>query len=254
MKIVGVIDLLGGRAVRAVAGQRDRYRPVDTVAGCRIEPGDAAALARYYMENTGVSDLYVADLDRILARGSHDGIIAALAELPIPLWVDAGVSGVEEARHIFRLGATSVIVGLETLQSFEALEHMCSTLGGRQIAFSLDLRHGRPVKEAVGGRPTLTAADAARYSVAAGVGTIVIIDIARVGTPGGPDMSTIRSTLSVVPDIPVLAGGGVRNLEDIYEVASAGCEGVLVATSLQDGTLTPAHVEEARRLHSRPLA
>lgn len=252
MKIAGVIDLLGGRAVRAVAGQRDRYGPVDTLSGSRIDPGDAGALARHYVESIGVSDIYVADLDRILARGNHDGIIAALAALPIPLWLDAGASSVEDAKRAFSLGATFVIFGLETLQSFDALQDVCSTFGGSHIAFGLDLRRGQPVTAAVGGRSTLTAAGAVRHGVATGVGATVVVDIARVGTPSGPDVATLRSVLSVAPNIPLLAGGGIRNLDDIYEVASAGCDGVLVATALQDGSLTRAHVEEARLLHTRP--
>ena len=46
MRVVGVLDLAGGRAVHAVAGHRERYAPVTAVAGASIRPGDALAVAR----------------------------------------------------------------------------------------------------------------------------------------------------------------------------------------------------------------
>ena len=66
--MIGVVDLLGGRAVHARAGRREDYRPVRAVAGSVIEPGDALALARVYIDRLGLTELYAADLDAILGR------------------------------------------------------------------------------------------------------------------------------------------------------------------------------------------
>ena len=49
MRVIGVLDLLAGRAVHARAGRRESYRPVRAVGGSPIEPGDGLALARGYM-------------------------------------------------------------------------------------------------------------------------------------------------------------------------------------------------------------
>ena len=64
MRIIGVIDILDGRAVHARAGNRSAYAPIERAAGVRID-GNVEALARVYVETLGVKELYVADLDAI---------------------------------------------------------------------------------------------------------------------------------------------------------------------------------------------
>ena len=95
MRIIGVVDLLAGRAVHARAGQRETYRPVQSVAGTAIESGDALALARTYVVHLGLTELYVADLDAIISGASQDTLVGAVAAVGVPLWLDAGVSSAD---------------------------------------------------------------------------------------------------------------------------------------------------------------
>ena len=145
MRVIGVLDLLGGRAVHARAGQRDRYEPVQTVAGMAIEPGDAVALARTYLRHLGLTELYAADLDAILGRPRQDALVASVAALGAPLWLDDGAASVRDAQHALELAAAVVVIGLETLPSYDALAEICASVGGDRVAFSLDLRDGVPV-------------------------------------------------------------------------------------------------------------
>jgi phosphoribosylformimino-5-aminoimidazole carboxamide ribotide isomerase len=243
MRIVGVIDLLGGRAVHARAGKRADYDAVQAVAGSPIEPGDAQALAHAYLDRFALSELYVADLDAILGRTWQQPVVSALAALGAPIWLDAGISSVKHARLAIDLGAAHVIVGLETLPSFQALTQICGAIGGERIAFSLDLRDGRPVGNAGGLPAHLTAARAAD----AGAGAIVVIDLARVGTGSGPDFDTIARVRRAVPELTMLAGGGIRSLNDVERLADCGCDGALVATALHDGTLGVGELAAAQK-------
>jgi len=257
MRIIGVVDLLGGRAVHARAGQRESYAPVATIAGSRIESGDALAVARAYVDRLGVAELYAADLDAILGRldaarrPSQSGAVAAVAALGAPLWLDAGVSTADHARHALGLGAARVIVGLETLPSYDALGEICAAVGGDRVAFSLDLRDGEPMIDtgvsggiAPGEPAHLVAARAAD----AGARAVIVIDLARVGTGTGLDLGLIARVRAAAPRVTLLAGGGVRGLEDIVRLADAGCDGALVATALHDGRLGVAEVAAARQL------
>src|SRR5438093_937327 len=92
VRLIGVIDLLGARAVHARAGRRDRYQPVEAVARFSIPAGDPLSLARAYTDHLGITELYIADLDAILGRGPQDGVIASLAALGAPIWLDSGVT------------------------------------------------------------------------------------------------------------------------------------------------------------------
>src|SRR6266704_1960910 len=132
MRIIGVLDLLGNRAVHARAGDRARYRPVESVAGSPIEPGDALALALAYIDRLGLRELYVADLDAILGGAPQQALVRRLAALGVPLWLDAGIASLDQARSAMVLGAAQLIVGLETLSSLETLADVCAALDGRR--------------------------------------------------------------------------------------------------------------------------
>jgi phosphoribosylformimino-5-aminoimidazole carboxamide ribotide isomerase len=256
VRIIGVVDLLGGRAVHARAGQRERYGPVRAVAGCPIDPGDAAALATVYLDALGLAELYVADLDAIAGRTTQDAAVAAVAALGAPIWLDAGVSSIDQARHALDLGAARVVVGLETLQSYDALEAICGALGGDRVAFSLDMRDGKAVTASTVSTPAGVrggiqpeAADLmAARAAEAGVGAAIVIDLARVGTGTGLDREVIARVRAAAPKLTLLAGGGIRGMEDLVWLAHAGYDGALVATALHDGRLGAADVAAARQL------
>ena len=182
------------------------------------------------------------DLDAILGR-PQDALVRSIAGLGAPLWLDAGTSSVDRASESLGLGAASIVVGLETLPSYDALAEICAMAGRDRVAFSLDLRAGEPiiassVRDAGGGTPMNEPAHAiAAHAADAGVGALIVLDLARVGTGVGPDLSLIARVRDAAPGLTLLAGGGIRGLEDLARLADVGCDGALVATALHDGRL-----------------
>jgi phosphoribosylformimino-5-aminoimidazole carboxamide ribotide isomerase len=246
MRVIGVVDLKGGRAVHARAGRRELYAPVAAVAGAAIEPpGDALALARRYLGELGVGELYVADLDAIAGGPPQRALVAALAALGAPLWLDAGVATVEGAREALAAGAARVVVGLETLGSLDALADVCAAVGAGRVAFSLDLRDGVPLAPAGSLAPGTSPATIAARAAASGVGAIIVLDLARVGTGRGLDLALLAAVHAAAPGVALLAGGGVRGPDDLAALAAAGCDGALVATALHDGRLDARDVAAA---------
>lgn len=250
MQLVGVIDLLGGHAVHARGGYRDRYRPVTRAAGAAISPGDAVALARAYVSTLGLSSLYVADIDAIRHAAPHDTIIAELVALGVPVWLDAGIATPDHAERMLAFGAARIVVGLETLPSFDALAAICATVGSDHVVFSLDTDGSVPrtSPEARDIPRGLTPGAAAAMAAAAGARTLIALDLALVGTGAGPALSLVADVRSGAPEAAVVAGGGVRNFADLSALAHAGCTGSLVATALQDGAIDRAAVVRAAAL------
>ena len=247
MRIVGVVDLLGDRAVHAVAGARETYQPVHTVAGASMAPGDSIALATHYIEQLGVDALYLADLDAIQGRPLQRALVTELCRLAVPVFVDSGVSTVDAACYLRELGAAQIVVGLETLSSFDALAAICVAVGGDHVVFSLDLRDGLPISTNAMRDETVNGlvADA----VNSGVETVIALDLARVGTGAGLDLDLISTVRGIVPPhVTVLAGGGVRGWTDLEQLAGAGCDGALVATALQNGQIGAPEIARARQL------
>ncbi len=235
--------------MRARAGRRELYAPVETVAGTPIEPGNALALARAYLDRLELTELYVADLDAILGRGPQDSVVRPLAELGVPLWLDAGGSSVDSVRRGIDLGAASVVVGLETLPSFDALRNICDAVGGERIAFSLDLRNGKPIVASSASDVLRDGGPVVRFAVKAartGVASVIVLDLARVGMSRGLDFHLISTVRATLPGLTLVAGGGIRGLADVKRLATIGCDGALAATALQDGRLRAAEIASAR--------
>ena len=245
MRLIGVIDLLGGDAVLARGGQRDRYRPVERVAGVDVA-GDPAALARIYLERFGLRELYVADLDAIAGKPLQVASLSAIAALGADFWLDAGTRTVSAARRSLAAGASHVVVGLETLHSYGELEAIAGDCGPERVAFSLDLRDGAPIVA-----PEFSCAGSSPESIAqaaanAGAATVIVLDVGRVGSGRGIDVDVLNRIRGAVPDVRLFAAGGVRGAEDVMRLHQIGCDGVLVASALQTGTLDPRHSSVSR--------
>jgi phosphoribosylformimino-5-aminoimidazole carboxamide ribotide isomerase len=230
VRIIGVIDLLGGRAVHAQGGCRHSYRSIEA-AGDRVINGGAAMLARMYTDHLGIGELYLADLDAIAGGTEQDDPVRAVAAVGAPLWLDAGVSSVAQAQRALGRGAAFVIAGLETLPSFEALRDIATGISAERLAFSLDLRDGRPIVSTDVMREMAADTLAAR-AVDAGARSVIVLDLARVGSGRGLDLPLLGRVRRAVPGVTLLAGGGIATAEDLRRLAETGCDGALIATAL----------------------
>ena len=246
MHLIGVLDLASGRAVHARRGDRDRYAPVrSALLPDGAEPGDAAALARAYAAAAGLDGLYVADLDAIAGRPPQRALVRELSSAFLAagggggrrVLLDAGIAAPRPALDALDDGATQVVVGLETLDAFDALRDVAVAAGPGRTLFSLDLRDGTPIVRAGAAHahraaPPLALAEAA---VTAGAAGVIVIDLARVGAGSGVDLALVRALRRALPHTELLAGGGVRDAADLARLADAGCDGALVATALHEG-------------------
>src|SRR4051812_47889975 len=118
MRVIPVLDLRGGLAVHAVAGDRARYAPVRSL----LHPDpDPIGLARAFRAELGLTEVYLADLDAIAGGPPSVATYRALGDLGMSIWVDAGVRDRGSLGLLRDSGAATLIVGLETLRGPEAL-------------------------------------------------------------------------------------------------------------------------------------
>jgi phosphoribosylformimino-5-aminoimidazole carboxamide ribotide isomerase len=232
MRVIPVIDLKSAAAVHAVRGERERYRPLrsEIVAG-----SDPVQVARAVREALGLDELYVADLDAIAGGPAHLEIIAALAR-EARVMVDAGTTGAADARRLLQLGAARVVIGTETLVHRAALQRLRAELADAPLVLSVDQRAGRvlsPDPELA----RLGAAEALHRLGSSDVREVIVLDLARVGSGSGPDIALLRELAARFPEVELLAGGGVRDVADLWALAEAGASGALVATALHSGAI-----------------
>jgi len=235
MRVIPVLDLKDGLAVHAIRGERDHYGPLASMLADTAEP---LVLARAFREQLGLSELYVADLNAIQGDGDHQAIIADLAKQgKLALMVDAGITSADRAQELLATGANKVIIGTETLSGWEALVAICATIPARHLVFSLDMRSGRVLSHS----PQLSALDPLGVLDGlqrTGLREVILLDLARVGTGGGTDQALIKEARRRYPELALLAGGGVRNMDELCRLEALGVDGVLVGTALHQGTIT----------------
>ena len=250
MRIIPVLDLAAGTAVHAAGGARANYRLVQSV----LLPGgpvDARALARAFREQLGAQACYAADLDAIQGGVVQRKLLRDLADGRLGfgggLLVDAGAADVVQARHIIELGASGVVIGLETLRGMDELARIVTALGPDRVTLSLDLRQGRPLaypgnRDGVG--PGSSPLQVAELAHLAGARSILVLDLARVGAESGVDYELLRSLQRALPQVSFLVGGGISGREELDRLRASGCVGALVASAIHNGRITAADVRE----------
>jgi phosphoribosylformimino-5-aminoimidazole carboxamide ribotide isomerase len=235
MRVVPVLDLKGGQAVAAIAGRRNEYQPL---AGPQLTSSCPVEVAQVFRNQFGFHELYVADLDAIAGHSPSFATYAALKSLGWRLWIDAGVREWKDAVALADTGIERVIVGLETLSGPETLARICRTIGPDRIIFSLDLKDGEPLCNAAAWRQS-DASTIASQVVRIGIRSMIVIDLAHVGTGTGTGTEELCQDLAGVhPQVELLAGGGIRGLADLRRLQQCGVRAALVASALHQGRLS----------------
>jgi phosphoribosylformimino-5-aminoimidazole carboxamide ribotide isomerase len=234
MRIIGVLDLMDGQVVRGVAGRRGDYQPIVSRLCSTAEPRAVAlALRRHF----GLNELYLADLDAIAGHPPALAVYEDLLREGFRLRVDAGLTGGAQARILTRTGV-EIVAGLETVTGPTGLAEILAEQPDRCL-FSLDLRDGQPLGILDGWKQP-TARGIAEESIRLGVKRLLVLDLARVGVGGGTGTEELcRTLIADHPNVEVMAGGGVRGMDDLLRLQTVGVSAVLVSSALHDGRLAP---------------
>jgi phosphoribosylformimino-5-aminoimidazole carboxamide ribotide isomerase len=234
MRIIPVLDLLHGQSVHAIKGERAKYQPVKSVL---CDSSDPLAIARSFRDGLGLREIYVADLDAIqgLGKNIHRHLIAALAhQEKMDVILDAGISDVSSAEAMLDLGVRKVIIGSETLQDPHALQDFPAKIGHDHLTFSLD-SHSGTILSRCASLSTMNALEIMKHLQQFGWKEVILLDLDRVGSSTGTDFSLAARVLAEFPNLQLLVGGGIANLEELVDLKTAGIAGVLLATVLHSG-------------------
>ncbi len=230
MIVFPAIDLKAGEVVRLAEGDMDRA----TVYG-----DDPAAQAMLFAE-AGAEHLHVVDLDGSFAgRTENRAAVEAIVEA-FPGYVQLG-GGIRDAAGVegwFNLGVARIVMGSAALKNPEFVKEMAREWEGG-IVVAVDARDGMVATEGWAEVSDVPVRDMARRFEDAGVASLLFTDIGRDGLLKGCNVdATVELARSV--DIPVIASGGVKGLDDIHMLAlqaDQGIEGVITGRALYEGRL-----------------
>jgi len=229
--LIPAIDLKDGRCVRLRQGRMDDETifsddPVD-VAGRWVE--------------AGARRLHLVDLNGAFAGEPVNGeVIQAIAKRypDLPIQVGGGIRDEATIQAYLDVGVTYVIIGTQAVKEPEFVARACKAFPGH-VMVGLDAKDG---KVAINGWAEITehnVVDMAKQFEQDGVEAIVYTDIGRDGMLTGPNVEATQALAEAI-NIPVVASGGITNIDDIRAlcgVESSGINSAITGRAIYEGTL-----------------
>ncbi|MBA3031820.1 MAG: imidazole glycerol phosphate synthase subunit HisF [Gammaproteobacteria bacterium] len=240
-RIIPCLDVNAGRVVKGVNFVALR------------DAGDPVEIARRYDEQ-GADEITF--LDITASSDARDIILhiveAVASEVFIPLTVGGGVRKVEDVRRLLNAGADKVGMNTAAVQNPQLVADAAAKVGSQCIVVAIDAKQTSPGKWEVfthGGRNNtqLDAIDWARKVAELGAGEILLTSMDRDGTKNGFDLTLTRAVAEAVA-IPVIASGGVGNLQHLADGVTEGrADAVLAASIFHYGEYTVRQAKEFMR-------
>ncbi len=241
-RIIPCLDVTAGRVVKGVSFVELR------------DAGDPVEIARRYDEQ-GADELTFLD---ITASSDDRGIIFRIIEqvaeqVFIPLTVGGGVREVQDVRNLLNAGADKVSINTSAVQNPQLVADASARYGSQCIVVAIDAKQVAPNKWEVfthGGRKAtgLDAVEWAKKMQSLGAGEILLTSMDRDGQKSGFDLALTRAVTDAL-EIPVIASGGVGNLQHLADgVKIGGADAVLAASIFHFGEYT---VQQAKEFMAR---
>ncbi len=247
-RIIPCLDVTDGRVVKGVNFLELR------------DAGDPVEIARRYDEQ-GADELTFLD---ITASSDNRGLILHIIEevasqVFIPLTVGGGVREVEDVRRLLNAGADKVSINTSAVVNPQLVADASDRYGSQCIVVAIDAKQvgvddlGQPKWEVFthGGRKEtgLDAVEWARKMVSLGAGELLVTSMDRDGTKIGFNLG-LNKAISDAVDVPIIASGGVGNLQHLVDgVKLGGADAVLAASIFHYGEYTVREAKEYMRAH-----
>ena len=229
--VIPAIDLKNGEVVRLSQGDMAR----STVYG-----SDPATAAQNF-EEQGAELIHVVDLDGAIVGTPRnlDAIRKIRGATNCRIDVSGGLRTIESVRELAAAGADFISIGSAAFLNPGLLTRACAELPGRVFG-SVDVRGGCLAIRGWVETSELTMAQAIERFQQAGVAALIVTDISRDGTQGGPNM-TLLSEVASTSQTPLIASGGVASLDDIRALSrqfQSGIAGVIIGRALYERRFT----------------
>lgn len=237
MLVIPAIDLKDGQCVRLRQG---RMEDSTTFSSNPVE------MAQRWVD-AGGRRLHLVDLNGAFAGRPVNGeIVREIAKrFPnLPIQIGGGIRDFETIEAYLSAGVSYVIIGTKAVKEPEFVTEACRRFPGHVIV-GLDAKDGKVATDGWAEVSSVEATDLARRFARDGVSAIVYTDISRDGMMQGVNLeATVR--LAQATAIPVIASGGVTNMDDIRRLAAVAGQGILGAITgraIYEGTLDLAEAQ-----------
>ena len=212
--LIPSIDLMGGRIVQLVQGERLAL--------------ESHAIDEWIDRFAGWPKVQLIDLDAAKAQGHNNDLVTRICAA-LPCRVGGGIRSVARAAEVIAGGATHAIVGSALFKggaiSFPFAQELADAIGPDRLIAAVDSKAGQVVVDAWRTSLPLTAADAVRQ-LEPFFGGFLYTHVDREGLLQGTDMGAIRAVREATSR-ELIAAGGITTMEEVEELAAIGVDAVV---------------------------
>ena len=237
MLLIPAIDLKDGQCVRLRQGRMD-----DTT----IFANNPVDMAQRWVD-AGARRLHLVDLNGAFAGKPVNGdVVQAIAkQFPqVPVQIGGGIRDTQTVEAYLQAGVQYCIIGTKAVQEPQFVIELCQQFPGH-IIVGIDAKNGMVATDGWADVSAVSAISLAQQFEQAGVSAIVYTDIARDGMMQGVNVAETAQLARSI-NIPVIASGGVTNMQDIENLcaqADSGIMGAILGRSIYEGTIDLADAQ-----------
>lgn len=229
IEIIPAIDIIGGRCVRLTEGD---FKSIKVYGFSPVE------MAKRF-EDAGFRRLHIVDLDGAkVGQPTNLSVLDHIASsTTLEIDFGGGLKTVGDLHAVFAAGAGIASIGSVAVRSPEALRDWIRTFGGEKIMLGADARDG---KVAIDGWKTDTGQNIIEFLrgwMSDGLGRAFVTDISKDGQLSGPGIQLYEKILTELPELHLIASGGVSSIRDIDELVRIGCSGVIVGKAIYESRI-----------------
>jgi len=227
MIIIPAIDILGGKCARLFQGD---YGQSTTYS---LDPLEVAL----DWQQKGASILHIVDLDGAKAGSpvNFDIISKIAKELNIPIEVGGGIRNRESIKKYLEINVLRVVLGTIILEDFNFAKLAFEEFGN-QVVVGLDAKDGSLMTKGWIAQSGLNIFKTAKKLEDLGAKRFIFTDISKDGSLTGPNFIELSKLIKSI-DSPVIASGGVSDINQIRQLKNSGAEGVILGKALYEGRI-----------------
>ncbi|MBC7798557.1 MAG: 1-(5-phosphoribosyl)-5-[(5-phosphoribosylamino)methylideneamino]imidazole-4-carboxamide isomerase [Pyrinomonadaceae bacterium] len=234
--VIPAIDVIDGKCVRLKNGDFTQMKIYDD------SPLETARL----FENIGLRRLHVVDLDGAKSgKVTNIKVLEAIANnTKLQIDFGGGIKTLDDANSVFDAGAAFVNVGSIAVKSPEILSDFINKFGGNRILLGADALDGKIKINGWAENTNLDLLDFLRDWFEKGVTQSFCTDISRDGLLEGVSLGFYGEIRKALPELSLIASGGVSSMMDLHDLKEIGCSGAIVGKAIYENKITLAEIQK----------
>ena len=227
IEIIPAIDLIDGKCVRLSQGDFSRSvvyneRPLE--------------VAKRF-ESAGLRRLHIVDLDGAkTGKLSNVKVLEEIAkDTRLTIDFGGGIRTDEDVKAVFDAGASMANVGSVAIKEAARFTSWVDHYGSNRFLLGADVRDGMLVTDAWQRETDQEIVPFLAASLAKGIRGVFVTDVSKDGVLGGPSIDLYRRIVRALPNLRLIASGGVSSAGDIAKLEEVGCSGVILGKAIYEG-------------------